>query len=219
MIAHPVSQAWDAKKSKSIKPTTKPRANQHQVSSPRFRNYPKTYAQSPERQSCPPSSTDHLPPVAAIGSVDIIVWISLIFKTFQNKIITLLWSWWCWTRWRWFCIGYDHIRHGTHDAIGHLIQVATSLRGVKTHFLFGKDSLGNGQPCIQTCLFFMALKMVHILDLVLESTMGFFSQCAQNASTALSDWPLCSARQAPPQCQIQQSRSYVNALANPLICC
>ena len=37
----------------------------------------------------------------------------------------------------------------------------------------------------------MALKMVHILDLVLESTMMFFflSQCLQNVSAAFSDWP------------------------------
>ena len=41
--------------------------------------------------------------------------------------------------------------------------------------------------------------MVQILDLVLESTVVFFSQCLQNAWAALSDWQPWYCYQMPPQ--------------------
>ena len=58
--------------------------------------------------------------------------------------------------------------------------------------------------------FFMALKMVHILDLVLESTMGFFSQCLQNACRMRQQ--LCQIDHSDPITRMPSRRSLVYVL-------
>ena len=71
-------------------------------------------------------------------------------------------------------------------------QEATSTRQLIPSFAVRASSKTKWGPksffgACQSVYFFMALKMVHILDLVLESTKGFFSQCRQNAWAAFSD--------------------------------
>ena len=59
--------------------------------------------------------------------------------------------------------------------------------------------------------FFMALKMVHILDLVLESdTISFFSQCLQNACRMRQQ--LCQIDHPDPITKMPFTRSLVSVL-------